>query len=90
MRLLALIATVLCAGCSLFSDPNLPHRKAILADYVRYQTDAAYRRKVDDNWRRNNDGLIKDGFKPEPHPFSPEILRHFRIEAVRGVTPDGR
>ena len=89
-RTSAVLVILLCAGCSWLSDPYKPRKKAVQASYIRYQTDASFRRQVDDQWRHGNESLIKDGFKPATHRFAPEYLRKFGIEPVRGVTPDDR
>lgn len=85
-RITAIAAILLFSGC-LFGDPHKLHSKAYQTAYIRYQTDAIYRKKIDDEWRHANAVL---GYKRGSHLYGPERVRKFGIEPVRGLSPDDR
>lgn len=81
-----------CTGCSWLSGPYKPRKKAIQEGYIRYQTDASYRRKIDDEWRRVEAMPLEKDLPPpiHLHRYGPVYLRKFGIEPIRGLSPDDR
>lgn len=82
------LIALICIGILVFTscmDRNIyeTSRPAVTRQYEDYLKNESIRFKIDQEWINDTELLVRDGFRPVPHPYGDNSLKEMGIEKIR-------